>query len=80
MMRVTGAKEYNKTMTASNPVPVIRTPGGLNIKSANVKSCGSINSIAFSFSNKTFEVRAWGINPTYFQYNTILLLTDVFYG
>ena len=51
MMRVTGAKEYNKTMTASNPVPVIRTPGGLNIKSANGNSCGSINSIAFSFSN-----------------------------
>ena len=50
MMRVTGAQEYNKTMTASNPVPVIRTPGVLNIKSANGKSCGPINSMVLFLS------------------------------
>ena len=88
MMRVTGAQEYNKTMTASNPVPVIRTPGVLNIKSANVKSCGPINSIASSFSFQTsllmFEVHA-GIylhktRNTHRDSSTVLLLTDVFYG
>ena len=57
MMRVTGAQEYNKTMTASNPVPVIRTPGVLNIKSANGKSWCPINSIAFSFSFQTSLLR-----------------------